>query len=287
MSRRKAIPLSPFDRHLLRTAGRIVPSADREEWRRSWYAELWHKRNRDHAAVLSTAWSTADLSAGLVLDALWLRIESCRRSVHGTARLCVVSLSGLCLLAVLLGIALHGSLSAFFASFSGQIVRFLTAAPLVSLVTLAVAPSRPVEQRPPRRRAPRLRRQIFFAVKATLILLLTLLMSVNCCQPLSQPFPLITEFLEMLLFVFFALLGLRWNFQDQEQRCKDCLRTLSAPARVGRPSHNLLEWNGTEMTCVRGHGRLKIPELETSWCRSGMWMSHRLATSEVEISPPE
>jgi hypothetical protein len=40
---------------------------------------------------------------------------------------------------------------------------------------------------------------------------------------------------------------------------------------VGRPSHNLLEWNGTELLCPDGHGHLSVPEMETSWCQSSRW----------------
>jgi hypothetical protein len=76
----------------------------------------------------------------------------------------------------------------------------------------------------------------------------------------------------LLLFVPLALIGLRWAFADQEQRCKQCLRMLAGPARVGRPSHNLLEWNGTELACKQGHGLLSVPEMETSWCDSSRWV---------------
>jgi hypothetical protein len=48
---------------------------------------------------------------------------------------------------------------------------------------------------------------------------------------------------------------------------------MATPAGVGRPSHNLLEWNGTELTCRHGHGLLSVPEMETSWCRSSHWVN--------------
>lgn len=79
------------------------------------------------------------------------------------------------------------------------------------------------------------------------------------------------DLLQLFAFVLFALIGLRWAIHDQEQRCKHCLRLLTTPARVGRPSHNLLEWNGTELSCKHGHGLLSIPEMETSWCRYSHW----------------
>ena len=287
MSDHVAVPLSHLDRCLLRAAGTIVPAPDRDDWRRGWAAELWHKRNRDRTSTANSFSSIADLPTGLVLDALWLRVESCRRTLRGTATLCLASLAGLSLLSALLGLALRGSLSALVASLAGLAPSFLFAALLVLFVTLAVAPSRPVEQRATRSRMCQLKRHLFFLAKVTLLLLFTFVMSSNCCQPLSNSSPAVAEFLNMLLFVLFALLGLRWALQDQEQRCKDCLHTLASPTQVGRPSHNLLEWNGTEMACVRGHGRLSVPELETSWCRSSVWESHSFVMIETKASVPQ
>jgi hypothetical protein len=90
---------------------------------------------------------------------------------------------------------------------------------------------------------------------------------------LHNAFPATADFFRIYFFVLFSLIGLRWAIHDQEQRCKHCLHSLATPARVGRPSHNLLEWNGTELNCTRGHGLLSIPEMETSWCQSSRWIA--------------
>ena len=50
-------------------------------------------------------------------------------------------------------------------------------------------------------------------------------------------------------------------------------RSLASPTPVGRPSHNLLEWSGSELICKQGHGALSVPEMETSWCESSEWVS--------------
>ena len=84
--------------------------------------------------------------------------------------------------------------------------------------------------------------------------------------------PHAADLLQILFFVLFALFAVRWSFHDQEQRCKHCLCSLATPARVGRPSHNLLEWTGTEQTCKWGHGRLSVPEIETSWHQYSRWI---------------
>jgi hypothetical protein len=117
-----------------------------------------------------------------------------------------------------------------------------------------------------------MQRQIFFLLKTLQVLLLSFLVSVDLCVPLHGSSPVTADLLQMFAFVFFALIGLRWVISDQEQRCKQCLRSLTTPARVGRPSHNLLEWNGTERSCKHGHGLLSIPEMETSWCQSSRWI---------------
>lgn len=69
------------------------------------------------------------------------------------------------------------------------------------------------------------------------------------------------------------VLTFRWVLHDQRNRCPDCLRLLSNPARVGQPSCNFLSWNGTELMCTDGHGLLHIPELSTSWCSTQRWLS--------------
>jgi hypothetical protein len=72
--------------------------------------------------------------------------------------------------------------------------------------------------------------------------------------------------------VLFALLAVRWSFHDQEQRCKRCLCSLATPARVGRPSHNLLEWTGTQQACRHGHGVFTVPEMLSSWRQHSQWV---------------
>jgi hypothetical protein len=151
-------------------------------------------------------------------------------------------------------------------------MRSLIAAPHVLFVLLATASGRHSGQGNPRWPF-WIKRYFFFGLKTLEILLLAFLLSVDLCLPLHAAIPLTADLLQLFAFVFFALIGLRWAIGDQEQRCKQCLRSLSTPARVGRPSHNLLEWNGTEQSCKHGHGRLSIPEIETSWCQSGRWIN--------------
>jgi hypothetical protein len=68
------------------------------------------------------------------------------------------------------------------------------------------------------------------------------------------------------------LLGFRWAWRDQRNRCPVCLRLLKNPARVGQPSWNFLAWSGTELICEAGHGLLHVPELSTSWFSTQRWV---------------
>ncbi|MDP9051311.1 MAG: hypothetical protein M3O31_11425 [Acidobacteriota bacterium] len=255
-----------FDRNLLRAVERIVPAAERGEWLQTWRAELWHlhhhpRRQKDLRIVL-------DLSIGLLCDALWLRTDSWSRALSGTPALCLVTLAGFCLLSALTGLALAGSWHGYLHASRGPFERSLFAAMLVVFVSFAKASRGYVEQRS----VGRLRWQAFFGAKAALVLLLSFLLSADFCRPVHAIFPNTADALQLLMFVPFALIGLRWAFADQEQRCKQCLRLLAGPARVGRPSHNLLEWSGTELACKQGHGLLSVPEMETSWGDSSRWV---------------
>jgi hypothetical protein len=269
----RAVPQEPrFERHLLSTVGRLVPAHEREEWSRIWQAELWYMRQRSRHRHVSPLAGITDLSIGLTRDALWLRTEDWRLAVSDTATLCLVSLLGLSLLSIMVALALAGGWHPLHLYLRDQFTRSLIAAPHVLFVLLATAPRRHSDQsifKWPFW----IKRHFFFALKTFQILLLAFLLSVDLCIPLHSVIPLTADLLQLFAFVVFALLGLRWAIGDQEQRCKQCLRSLSTPARVGRPSHNLLEWNGTEQSCKHGHGLLSIPEIETSWCRSSRWIN--------------
>ena len=273
MSRPVRPTLSGFERNLLSIVRRLVPAYEREEWSRTWQAELWYMHRRSRHRHVSPVAGIVDLSIGLTRDALWLRTEKWRVGSSDTATLCLASLLGLSLLSALVALALAGSWRSLDLYLRDEFTRSLIAAPHVLFVLLATAPRRHSGESSISRWRFWIKRQLFFLLKTLQVLLLAFLLSVDLCLPLHAAMPLTADLLQMFAFVFFALLGLRWAIGDQEQRCKHCLRSLTTPARVGRPSHNLLEWNGTERSCKHGHGLLSIPEMETSWCRSSRWIS--------------
>jgi hypothetical protein len=86
--------ISLFDAALLRTASLLVPSLQRDEWRREWSAELWHVR-RSYVGVDDTfSWQAqreiAVFCLGAIPDALCLRTQPAKGynapvHVHGSA----------------------------------------------------------------------------------------------------------------------------------------------------------------------------------------------------------
>ncbi len=67
------------------------------------------------------------------------------------------------------------------------------------------------------------------------------------------------------LFIVGAMGVLFWSIADQRARCKECLRLLCSPVRIGCPGCLLLDWSGTELLCSEGHGVLHVPELASGW----------------------
>ncbi len=271
MSSSSSPALPRIDRLLLRWVGYVVPSADRGEWTRSWQAELWWRRHPVTSGKPSAF--LTDLSLGLCRDALWLRLTNWDRILRGTAALCLLLLLSCCSGAGLLALCLYDGWPGFDGKVSAQYIWFLCSAPLVLFVTFSTATRSPINLGHDRSPWGGLKRKSFLVAKLSLLFILAYLLSMDLCAPLASRFPNTGDSLQVLLFVLISVLGLRWAFQDQDFRCKTCLRLLNEPTRIGRPSHNLLIWSGTELVCREGHGLLNIPELETSWHQSSEWLS--------------
>jgi hypothetical protein len=125
------------------------------------------------------------------------------------------------------------------------------------------------------RRAPsrstQLKRWVFQAAKIALILLM-------CYAPVRYiPYAINADphsssaGLVIQILVWGMPFALRWSLRDQRRRCPVCLRLLGNPVRVGEPAGYFLEWNCTEMMCLRGHGMLYVPACHTSWFDTPRW----------------
>ena len=73
--------------------------------------------------------------------------------------------------------------------------------------------------------------------------------------------------------VLTLFLVIRWAILDQRRRCPTCLRILDKPVRIGSSSRILLEWSGTELLCLRGHGVMHVPQTPAIWFSRPRWMS--------------
>lgn len=259
-------PLSRADSLLLAATEWLVPNAEREEWLRSWRAELWY---RSHRRAARTA---PGLFLGVVQDALWLRIERVRQVLVGTPTLCILLLTSLLLIATIPAIIVAGSWDAFAVIATNSLTRIAIEASLVSFVSLAATVTSLEENLSGPRRL-RLKARMFFFAKLVPVLLLAWMVSTDVTWPIHTFLPFTALILQSLLFVLFGLLGSRWSSLDSALRCQHCLCSLASPARVGRPSWNFLEFNGTELVCKHGHGLLSIPEIETSWHQSSVWIT--------------
>lgn len=266
------------DRALLHAALRLVPAADREDWTRAWLGELWH-RSHPRAHITHSA---IDLYPGLLRDALWLRGESYRRALSGTALLCCMVLTTSLLLAITPLLFLLGGPHGLLHFFATRSLLFTCEVSLVTFVGFATS-AHSIERTSRAGFLAQLRAHLFQAAKIILVLLIALFLSNDVTQLFhSAGHPLVAEILQWepvvqsQLFVLFALLGLRWSFADSEARCKQCLRALATPTRVGPPSWNFMDTNSTELLCEAGHGLLSIPEIETSWRQSSRWVAAEL-----------
>src|SRR5215471_2045297 len=87
-------------------------------------------------------------------------------------------------------------------------------------------------------------------------------------------------------FWWFPVAGailVRWSWNDQRKRCRECLNRLMLPVRIGEGSRMLLEPGGTEMTCPHGHGALFTAQGDSIAPRD-RW--YRLDTSWRHLAAP-
>jgi len=75
------------------------------------------------------------------------------------------------------------------------------------------------------------------------------------------------------LFVMASAGVLAWSLWDQRQRCRVCLKRLGMAQHVGCSGCLLLDWAGTELVCVEGHGMLHVPEMVACWQEPYRWTS--------------
>jgi hypothetical protein len=118
-------------------------------------------------------------------------------------------------------------------------------------------------------------RGIFFSVKTSLLLAAVLLAGLEFTRASSITMiggtDLATEPLTTWLYLIASMGALTWSIFDQRRRCRVCLRRLGLAMHVGCPGCLLLNWAGTELVCIEGHGMLHVPEMVSSWQEAERW----------------
>ena len=119
------------------------------------------------------------------------------------------------------------------------------------------------------------RRILFFWSKVCLLLTAVLLAGLEFTRSTAITMiggtdPL-TEPLSSYLFLAASLGALSWSIHDQRRRCRVCLRRLGMAAHVGCSGCLLLNWAGTELVCMEGHGMLHVPEMAPCWEEPERW----------------
>jgi hypothetical protein len=275
--------LNRLSQRLLPIAARLVPVQKRQDWVKEWRAELWHLQHGDRRVwkERGALQDAASLAYGLVADAVWLRWDWTRETARisaSSAYSCLWVLGAYCLLCAAMERAVEDSWHSFFgvltAHFFGGFVFVAAPAIFAAVATYPLRPLRCNRQHPGARGvlSTRARWNLFLAVKVMLTLALGFLASMVATGPARILVGRYSDWVELAMYALVVTIGLRWALLNQEQRCQRCLRMLSQPTRVGNPSHNFLEWSGTELACADGHGLLHVPEMQGSWCWYDLWV---------------
>lgn len=183
-------PLPRGDRKLLRFVCRLVPFNQREEWIRSWVAELWCCHHA-HRGV-----RTRTLFFGVLQDALWLRGEQVRQAVSGTAILCLFALLILISVSCLPALSHYGRWGGLDDWLMRQGSRFSCESVLIAFVSYATAPFQ-VGSGATRRQV-WLKARLFHWAKTFLVLILAFNLSADLSYPLQTFVPLTSEFLQSI-----------------------------------------------------------------------------------------
>jgi hypothetical protein len=287
---------------LLHAIARLAPEARREEWLAEWRTELWHAW---HAPSPRPEEITA-FCLGAYRDALWLRNNNPLPRFSGPLRIddrpdfpdppplaesrflespasCLMLLgfpAAICIvLSLLLSTSRHAGAPPFSAPpFSAFLVVFAVSWLIVPVTTRVSLGDYPSNSAWPRR-------WIFFAAKIALIVPSVVLGAfVIASFGDSSQVPIWPQCAIWIDF-WAGHAAIRWALSDQRQRCPMCLRRLAHPVRMGDHSRILLEWNGTELMCLRGHGMLHVPEEPAVWFSKPRWLQFDPSWSRLFPTP--
>lgn len=242
---------------LLFSAALLVPRSAREEWLAEWRSELWYLL---HASIRE---QPLRFCLGSFRDAGWQRRNDVNRASRQllcfrSPLQCITFLTVLAVIAVLVALpSLHGQERFMWVSLTNL---------GIALLILPVTTTLALGEYPLPAHNTRLRRWFFLGLKFVLIV------PIVFCGTLDfGPF-IASAGIRPLITLIGYILAFRWVLIDQRQRCPVCLRLLTNPVRIGQPSHTVLDWYGTELVCLKGHGFLHVAETPTSSYSTQRWL---------------
>jgi hypothetical protein len=282
-------------RAILIAASLLVPADQREDWRAEWLAELWH------AERLGSPNRCLWFCLGGFKDALWMRrnnkdafgmrhndLKVAQWQLKSPGK-CLAFLAALACAVLIAALIPHAGRSLLaLARNTGDcygtdcelpadearkmILRF----PLVSLVlacivlpvTTGISLGEVCMSPGSAGLSIRLRRWFFLGAKVVLIITILAGLSLYATQTRSI---VLLNVIAVFGIQFGGVFALRWAVRDQRARCPVCLRLMAKPVDVGQPSRCLIDWECTELICLRGHGFLHVPGVSASWRNTQSW----------------
>jgi hypothetical protein len=249
---------------ILRMAALLVPRLQRADWRAEWNAELWHLLHERKRRRRRLWWDSHAMlfCLGSFRDAIWLRRHNgnpeppyspCLRSPWQ----CVLLLVAMAAAAAVLFLRLPGRLDMFRRASHGNFA-ILFPHLLILLIALLILPAT-TSLIPEVHSARRPRRWIFSGFKFVMVAAIVFCGTLDLAPIIGagdvQPHATLIGY----------VLAFRWALIDQRRRCPVCLRLLANPVSIGQPAKTFLDWYGTELVCIKGHGLLHVPAVSTSY----------------------
>ncbi len=258
---------------LLHIASLLLPRAHRGEWLAEWRGELWQ--------VKRAGGNGRTFCLGAFHDAFWLRRHATLPRSYGPLLIDSPRIVGevpppenrllespwrcIGLLAFLAALSLVIHLLPAVRHFDRERIPALLLVAAGASLVVRSATSISLGDYPGQ--GYRLRRWLFFLAKMALLLPTVIFGALDIAGASKNFAPIGVQ-----ITFWGAFLGIRWALLDQRRRCPVCLRLLANPVRIGECSHILLEWNGIELVCLRGHGILHVPEGPSIWLRRQRWL---------------
>jgi hypothetical protein len=255
-------PNYSFDQLILRSAALLVPRRQRAEWWAEWRAELYYVLQASEGRRASYNRQAMLFCLGAFRDAMWLRRHNCNPEPPYRPWLqspwgCVFFLTTLAAVAAVFFLRSPGPLDTLVRASRGH-AEVLFPHVLILAIALVILPAT-TPLTPAAHPARHFRRWLFAGFKISMLLAIVFCGTIDLAPVIGaggvQPHATLIGY----------VLAFRWALIDQRRRCPVCLRLLTNPVSIGQPAQTFLDWYGTELFCIKGHGLLHVPAISTSY----------------------